>query len=280
MCKFVVVMAGMVATWAAAADPVREYLDPETGALVFDASGENTRFEIPAQPREFRDVEEYLRWVQERFHGRPIYNENGELIDVQGSYLMLGRPTYVFEGKTYSVREPVLQTIAGRFGFVVIGGERYEMPLDEEPPPFEEIEHVLFSQVNYRRSCDGGPLGPTDYCVQTAAFKHIYLFYQSLGGTLDIAGRAIIAPSTLVDLTLTFRDAFSRVLRFSSPITSSGVARARQFGVGGVGLAEWGIFGNPLIDPTKILSVSASAQGPQNNGSTGSAEAFWNQRYP
>lgn len=272
---FVVMWAGL-----AAARPVNEYVDPETGALVFDASGDNTDFQAPSEPREFRDVPEYLKWVLERFHGTPVYGETGELIDVQGGYVLFGQPTYEFEGRTIVVRQPVLQTISGPFGFVIIGGEKYDMPIDEPPPPFDEIEPVLFTSVIYRKSCSGGPLGGVDYCVQTGTFKHIYIFYQSIGATVDIAGKAVVAPSTVVDLTLTFRDAFRRKLNFSTPITTQGVAHVRRKGVGGIGIAEWGIFGNMFIDPTKRLDVLATGQGPQSDGLTGFAEASYTQIYP
>jgi hypothetical protein len=275
----VVVLVVLSSGIVAAAEPVREYVDPETGALVFDATDGTTEFPAPTTPREFRDVPEYLAWVLERFHARPVLGEKGDLIDVQGGWVLLGRPTYSFEGKTHVVRQPILQVISGPFGFVVIGGEKYEMPLDEEPPPFEEIEPVLYSLINYRRSCSGAPLGGVDYCVQASAFKHIYLFYQSIGGTLDIAGKAIVAPTTKLSLTLSFRNASNRVIRISTPMTVDGVALLTRRGISGLGIAEWGVFGNPFVDPTEILFVLGTASGPKSNGGTGSAEASWFQPF-
>ena len=128
----------------ALAEPVREYVDPESGALVFDASEGATDFDAPQQPREFSDVASYLEWVLKRFQGRAVFDEKGELIDVQGAWLLVGQPTYVFEGKVYVVTQPIVQTISGPFGFVIVGGEKYEMPLDEAPPPIEEIEPALY----------------------------------------------------------------------------------------------------------------------------------------
>lgn len=276
-----VVVLWLVSGLPAVAEPVQEYLDPETGVHVFDASGENTDFQVPSEPREFPDVAAYLAWVMERFHGSPILGEDGKLIDVRGSWVLLGRPSYVLNGKTYTVRQPVLQTISGPFGFVVIGGEKYEMPLDEEPPPFEEIEPALYyDQIHYRRSCVGGPVSVFgDYCLAAAAFKHIHILFQSIGGTVDIAGRAIVAPSTRVKLKLVFRDGQGRPLRISTPCTRIGVALIERFRVGGIGIGEWGVFGNPLVDPTKTLSIEATGEGPQNDGAYGAAEIGWGQRF-
>lgn len=273
-------VGGVALLWGAlapAAQPVREYLDPETGALVFDASGENTDFQVPAEPREFRDVPEYLKWVQERFHGRPVFGKSGDLIDVQGSYILLGQPTYTFEGKIFVVSQPVLQTISGPFGFVVIGGEKYEMPLDAQAPPFEEIEPALYSLITWRRSCG---LFTPNYCVVTSAFKHIYLFYQSIGGTVNLAASAIATSTTSVSLKVTFRNALSFPIPASTPTTTMGVATISAKGVGGLGIAEWGIFGNLFVDPTKLLQVDGSAKVPMAGGGSGNADASMFQRYP
>lgn len=263
------------------AGPVKEYVDPETGALVFDATEKDaTDFDVPLNPREFDDVPSYLSWVLERFHGRPIYGEKGELIDVQGGWVLVGQPTYVFEGRLHVVSQPILQTISGPFGFVIIGGEKYEMPLDEPLPEFEEIEPALYSLIGFRRSCmAAAPLGGVDYCLVSRSFKHIYIFYQSIGATVDIAGKAIVRPSTTVSLSLSFRDAFGRILQISTPTTTVGNVTVERKGVGGIGIAEWGVFGNPFIDPTKQLRITGKGAGPQSDGLSGAAELNWTQRY-
>lgn len=61
--------------------------------------------------------------------------------------------------------------------------------------------------------------------------------------------------------------------------TTIGVAKVERFGVSGVGIGEFGVFGNPFVDPTKILFVVGNASGPQNNGLSGGAEVSWFQRF-
>lgn len=275
--RLVLVVTVLCGAMAPAAQPVLEYVDPETGAYVFDASGENTDFQAPSEPREFRDVPEYLNWVQERFHGTPVFGETGEVIDVQGGYVLRGQPTYEFEGKTIVVRQPVLQTISGPFGFIIIGGEKYEMPIDEQAPPFEEIEPALYSYITYRRSC--GAFTST-YCVVTHTFKHIYLFYRSIGGTVNVAESALAAPSTFITLRVTFRNALSNLIPFTTPTTKMGVATLSAGGVGGLGVAEWGVFGNVFVDRTKILGVNSEVTGPMAGGGSSSAGTIVTQRYP
>jgi len=265
------------------AEQVREYVDPETGILVFDASEGNTDFVVPQQPREFANVDEYMKWVKERFHGYEVLDEKGDVVDVRGAWTLIGRPTYEMEGRVFTVRNPMVQTIAGPFGFVVIGGEKYEIPTDEEPPPYEEVEPAFhYGIINYGRSCVGGFLGGIGYCGVGAVFKHINILYQSVGGTfdLDLSSSAAVTPSTTVTMTLGFRDFSGNLLRIVTPTTRQGVQTVRGFGVGGISFAEWGVFGNPYVDPTKTMTNDSVGSGPNKTGGSGRVVLSMIRRFP
>jgi hypothetical protein len=115
-----VLMVGVLfGAWCANAAPVREFIDPETQARVFDATGDQTEFEAPSAPREFENFDAYLKWLALRFEATPVYNDRGEIIDVRGAWILHGRPTYKFEGVEIVVRDPVVQSDRFRRGFVV-----------------------------------------------------------------------------------------------------------------------------------------------------------------
>ena len=59
-----------------------------------------------------------------------------------------------------------------------------------------------------------------------------------------------------------------------------GVASVSAGGRGGLGVAEWGVFGNVFVDRTKILSVDSEVTGPMMGGGSSSAGTNLIQRYP
>jgi hypothetical protein len=272
-------VAALISTLSIAS-PVLEYVD-ETGAHVFDASGDKTDFEIPQAPREFASTTEYVQWMVKRFHGQPILNAKGELIDVNGAWKLHGTPTYVWNGVRHGVREPIALTVAGRFGYVIVAGTKYEVLIDEGLPPLQLIEPVFLSWWSIRKDCTGSPLGGAGYCVIAGPFKHIYSLYQSIGSTADIQGNVRVGPTTTVTLDVRYQDTNARNLRISVLDTVNGVHRETKAGVGGLGYGLWGIFFNfPILFDTKILASNHSSTGPNALGRPAGGQVSYSWRFP
>jgi hypothetical protein len=259
------------------ASPVLEYTSPQ-GAHVFDATGENTELIIPTAPREFASVADYLKFMLTRFDGKPIYDAKGQLVDVIGVWKLYGSPYYVDDmGNKRSVTEPIALTVAGRFGYVVIAGNKYEMLVDPGIPALSSIENVVgLSLYSWRKNCSGAPLGGTGYCITAEPFKHIYLFYQSIGSNANLLGNARVTPATRIDYDVRYQNASGINLPIVNiDTTSPGRHRETIFGKSGLGYAQWGVFGNPFVDPTKIILSSHGSTGPTTSGTTGSALAVF-----
>lgn len=240
---------------------------------MFDATGINDEFEVPLEPRKFDTMNDYLLWAVDRFHGTPIYAEDGELIDVRGTVVLLGTPRFTWNGKERTVVEPVLQTISGQFGFIVIAGEAHFLPIDEGIPDPETIEPALFYYKSiWRKSC-GGPLDPSNYCVAVNGFKaHGGPFafgYNSIGGSANLQGNVAMSQTTSLTANVTFMDSSMRPLRVaaSSPeITLGRFARTAVY-AWSVGVVEWS-----LVSPSALYWNTAFLR--VTGGSTGNTFVF------
>lgn len=102
--------------------------------VVIDASEGKTMFPLEESPREFADEREFAEFVAERLNGRPVYDEDGEIVAVEGESIEIGKPASAdgFTQQVATIADPVAAFLGGRSNTFVIGRELYTLPSQQE----------------------------------------------------------------------------------------------------------------------------------------------------
>jgi hypothetical protein len=149
--------------------------------VLIDATEGKTMFPLEENARAFADQKEFLAFVEQSLNARPVYDELGELVGVEGESLELGKPATSdgFRQQVELVADPIAAFLGGKANAFKIADELYILPSQEEIRAQVAITAASGALPSSGEKCN--PAG-TD-CVRGESFVTHAGVYHSAGSS-------------------------------------------------------------------------------------------------
>jgi hypothetical protein len=149
--------------------------------VLIDASEGKTMFPLEESPRAFADEKEFVEFVAQSLNGRPVYDEYGEIVGVEGESIEIGRPATAdgFTQQVELIADPVAAFLGGKSNTFVIGRELYTLPSQREIESMAAISAAAGSLPSSGEKCNNAR---TD-CIRGESFITHAVAYHSAGAT-------------------------------------------------------------------------------------------------
>lgn len=149
--------------------------------VIIDATDGKSTFPLEESMREFADEKEFLAFVEERLNGKAVYDEQGEIVAVEGMSIELGKAATSdgFTQQVELVADPIAAFLGGKAGAFKIGEDIFTLPSQRDLQASMELSIASGSLPSSGTKCNSAG---TD-CIRGESFITHAVAYHSAGST-------------------------------------------------------------------------------------------------